>query len=52
MNHSLSFRKESIQRSSSVSEKLNQAQETKGMRAAGEPGRYSITIPTTSITMD
>jgi hypothetical protein len=49
MNHSLSFRKESIQRSSSVSEKLNQTQETKGMRPAGD--RWCPTI-TTSLTMD
>ena len=42
MNKSLSFRKESIQRLSSASESLNQAQEAQGPRAAREQPRISI----------
>ncbi len=42
MNSSLSFRKESIQRSSNASETLNQALETQGPRAAREQQPISI----------
>jgi hypothetical protein len=42
MNSSLSFRKESIQRSSSASETLNQAQEAKGPGAAREQRPISL----------
>lgn len=48
MNSSLSFRKESIQRSSNVSETLKQAQEAQGPRAAREQRPISLT---TSLTM-
>jgi hypothetical protein len=51
MNSSLSFRKESIQRSSSASETLSHALEAQGQRAASEQWRFSISLPTTSITM-
>jgi hypothetical protein len=43
MNSSLSFRKESIQRSSSMSESLNHAQEAQGPRVACEQRPISIT---------
>jgi hypothetical protein len=43
MNSSLSFRKESIQRSSSASETLNQAQETRGPGVAREQRPISLT---------
>ena len=42
MNNSLSFRKESIQRSSSASAALNQAQEAKGPGAACEQRPISL----------
>lgn len=47
MNSSLSFRKESIQRSTNVSEALNQAQQAQGLRPAREQRPISITITTT-----
>lgn len=43
MNSSLSFRKESIQRSSSASETMNHAQEVQGPRAAREQRPISLT---------
>jgi len=48
MNSSLSFRKESIQRSTNVSETLNQALEAQGLRPAREQQPISLT---TSLTM-
>ena len=42
MNGSLSFRKESIQRSSSASETLSQVQEAKGPRAARDQRPISL----------
>jgi hypothetical protein len=45
---SLSFRKESIQRSSSASEKLNQILEARGPRAAREQQPFSITVTYTA----
>ena len=48
MNSSISFRKESIQRSSSASETMNQAQEAKGPGAAREQRPISLT---TALTM-
>ena len=42
MNSSLSFRKESIQRSSSASETLNHAQEVQGTRAGREQRPISL----------
>jgi hypothetical protein len=42
MNSSLSFRKESIQRSSTESETLNHAQEAKGPRGAREQRPISL----------
>ena len=50
MNSSLSFRRESIQRSSSMSEDLNQAQEVQGLRSAHEQRPISITA-TYTVTM-
>jgi hypothetical protein len=50
MNSSLSFRKESIQRSSNASETLNQALDGKGPRAAREQRPISFT-PTPTITI-
>jgi hypothetical protein len=47
MNSSLSFRKESIQRSSNASETLNHAQETQGPRAAREQRPISFTVTAT-----
>jgi hypothetical protein len=47
MNSSLSFRKESIQRSSSASEKLSQALEARGSRTAREQQPFSITVTAT-----
>ena len=47
MNSSLSFRKESIQRSSSTSEKLNQTPEGQGSRAAREQRPISLTVIST-----
>jgi hypothetical protein len=44
MNSSLSFRKESIQRSSNTSETLNQAHEAPGLKAAREQRPISITV--------
>ena len=46
MNSSLSFRKESIQRSSSASEKLNQSPEGQGSRAAREQRPISFSLST------
>jgi len=43
MNSSLSFRRESIQRSSSASETLNQAQAAQGPQAAREQQPISLT---------
>jgi len=43
MNSSLSFRKESIQRSSHVSEKLSQTQESQATRAGREQKPISLT---------
>jgi hypothetical protein len=43
MDSSLSFRKESIQRSSNASETLNQALEAQGLRAAREQQPISLT---------
>jgi hypothetical protein len=48
MNSSLSFRKESIQRSSSASETLSHALEAQGPRAASEQRRFSITVTYTA----
>jgi len=48
MNSSLSFRKESIQRSSSTSETLNQVQQAQGSRAAREQRPISLTTYLTS----
>jgi hypothetical protein len=42
MNTTLSFRKESIQRSSHANESMNQAQEGHGMRGAREQRPISI----------
>ncbi len=42
MNGSLSFRKESIQRSSSASETMSQAQEAQGPRAAHDQRPISL----------
>jgi hypothetical protein len=42
MNSSLSFRKESIQRSSNTSETLNQAQEAQGPKGAREQRPISL----------
>jgi hypothetical protein len=50
MNNTLSFRKESIQRSSHASEKLNQALEARGPRVAREQQPFSLSL-TTSLTM-
>ena len=47
MNHSLSFRKESIQRSSSASESLNRAPEAQGSKAAREQRPISLTTTLT-----
>lgn len=47
MNSSLSFRKESIQRSSNASETLNHAQEAQGPRAAREQRPISLTTTLT-----
>jgi hypothetical protein len=44
VNTSLSFRKESIQRSSNASETLNQTREAQGLKAAREQRPISITI--------
>ena len=49
MNNSLSFRKESIQRSSSASAALNQAQEAKGPKAAREQRPISLTTFLTAL---
>jgi len=43
MNSSLSFRKESIQRSTNVSETLNHAQQAQGPRPAHEQQPISLT---------
>lgn len=51
MNSSLSFRKESILRSSNVSETLRQAQQAQGPRVAREQRPISITV-TYTVTMD
>ncbi len=48
MNSSLSFRKESIQRSSNASETLSQAQQAQGPKAAREQRPISLT---TTLTM-
>ncbi len=48
MTTTLSFRKESIQRSSHASEALNQAREAQGQGRAGEP--WFPTVLTTSVT--
>jgi hypothetical protein len=48
MNSTLSFRKESIQRSSNASETLNQAQQAQGARAAREQKPISITATFTT----
>jgi|GEM_PF-777786 hypothetical protein len=48
MNSSLTFRKESIQRSSNASETLNQAQQAQGPRAAREQKPISITVTYTT----
>ena len=48
MNHTLSFRKESIQRSSNASETLNHAQEAPGPKVAREQRPISLT---TMLTM-
>ena len=48
MNTTLSFRKESIQRSSHASEALNQTREAQGQGRAGEP--WLPTILTITIT--
>ena len=50
MNSSLSFRKESIQRSSSASESLNKAVEAQGQGALREQRPISITA-TYTVTM-
>ena len=42
MNTTLSFRKESIQRSSSANESMSQAQEAQGMRGAREQRPISL----------
>ena len=44
MTNTLSFRKESIQRSSSVSETLSHAQEALGPKGAREQRPISITV--------
>jgi hypothetical protein len=43
MNSSLSFRKESLQRSSNASEKLNQAQDAQGLKATRDQQPISLT---------
>jgi hypothetical protein len=48
MNRTLSFRKESIQRSSSTSEALNHAQDAQGPRAARDQRPISITVTFTA----
>jgi len=48
MNSSLTFRKESIQRSSSASETLSHALEAQGPRAAREQRPISITVTFTT----
>jgi len=50
MNSSLSLRRESIQRSSSASETLNQAQAAPGPQAAREQRPISFTV-TATITL-
>jgi hypothetical protein len=50
MNSSLSFRKESIQRSSSTSESMTQAQEAQRSKAARDQRPISITV-TWTVTM-
>ncbi|HJV47795.1 MAG TPA: hypothetical protein VJ549_00840 [Geothrix sp.] len=50
MNSRLSFRKESIQRSSQTSESLHQAQEAQGSKGAREQKPFSFTT-TATITM-
>jgi hypothetical protein len=47
MNSRLSFRKESIQRSSNASETLSHALEAQGQRAAHDQPRISITVIST-----
>jgi hypothetical protein len=47
MNNTLSFRKESIQRSSHASEKLNQALEARGPKVAREQQPFSVTVSIT-----
>ncbi len=42
MNITLSFRKESIQRSSNANESVNQAQEAQGLRGAREQRPISL----------
>jgi hypothetical protein len=44
VNTSLSFRKESIQRSSNASEIMNQVREAQGLKAACEQKPFSITV--------
>lgn len=44
MNTTLSFRKESIQRSSHANESMNQAQEGHGMRVNGDQKPISLTV--------
>ncbi len=51
MTNTLSFRKESLQRSSSASETLNQVQEARGPRAAHEQRPISLSTLLT-ITRD
>ncbi len=48
MTSSLSFRKESIQRSSNASETLNQAQQAQGLGPAHEQKPISLTTYLTS----
>jgi hypothetical protein len=48
MNSSLSFRKESIQRSSNASESLNQSKDAQGPKGAREQRPISLT---TALTM-
>ncbi|GLH71922.1 hypothetical protein GETHLI_04240 [Geothrix limicola] len=48
MNSRLSFRKESIQRSSSASESLHQAQKAQGLKAAREQKPFSFTTVLTT----
>ena len=49
VTNTLSFRKESIQRSSSASENMNQAQEAKGPGVAREQRPISLTTYLTAL---